>query len=57
MKTICVYTIIGFLLVPLLSGGKLQKKRKVSETQYTTSRVSTFVYPVKYLDVRAISKK
>lgn len=39
MKTICVYTIIGFLLVPLLSGGKLQKKRKVSETQYTTSRV------------------
>ena len=57
MKTICVYTIIGFLLVPLLSGEKLQKERKVYETQYATSRVSTFVYLVKYLGVRAISEK
>lgn len=57
MKTICVYTIIGFLLVPFLSGEKLKKERKVYETQYATSRVSTFVYPVKNLDGRAISKK
>ena len=47
MKTICVYTIIGFLLVTFLSGEKLKKERKVYETQYATSRMSTFVYPVK----------
>ena len=58
MKTICVYTIIGFLLVPFLSSAeKLQKERKVYETQYATSRVSTFVYLVKYLGVGAISEK
>lgn len=57
MKTICVYTIIGFLLVPFLSAEKLQKERKVYETQYATSRVSTFVYLVKYLGVGAISEK
>ena len=57
MKTIYVYTIIGFLLVPFLSGEKLQKERKVYETQYATSRVSTFAYLVKYLGVGAISEK
>ena len=60
MKTICVYIIIGFLLVPFLRGEKLQKEREVYETQYATSRVSTFVYSLyllKNLDVRAISEK
>ena len=34
MKMICVYIIIGFLLVTLLSGEKLRKEQKVYETQY-----------------------